>query len=84
MVRFLTSLLIIALTGCSAGNLSINGDPPVRVSECSMTPDATITYTLRGKRITESVRRAYFENTILSPQGSDLCQETGWLCGGEK
>lgn len=82
VVLVLALFLTLFLAGCGAGNLSINGAAPVRVSECAMTPDAAVTYTLRGKRVTESVRRAYFENTFLSPSGSDLCQEMGLLCGG--
>ena len=66
--------------GCSAGNLSIDHGNAIRVSSCDMTDDAVVTYTRRGVTHTLAPKVAHFENTIISPIGSDVCTETGYLC----
>lgn len=79
-MKIIALFVLCLVAGCSAGNLTINRAEPIRVSSCTMTDDAVVTYTQRGVIQTVAPSVAHFENTIISPVGSDLCTETGLLC----
>lgn len=95
-MKYLLLILAVCLAGCGAGNLSVNNTPSIRVSSCEITDDVVITYVQRGiihvvtPKVTTFVQNGethivtekvvHFENTLISPIGSDVCTETGYLC----
>ena len=84
-MKKLILLIAVCLAGCSAGNLSINGQEPFRVSDFRVVrlfdgQVNNIEYCQHGKwQSVYGSFDAYFERTIFHPKPSDVCDETGWF-----
>lgn len=83
-MKKLILLLALALTAC-AGNMTIDGGKPMRVSNFETWRDVTgeymFSYTRDGQRFTQpKFKDVVFERTIFPCEPSNLCRETGLLC----
>ena len=83
MKKLLLLMIVVVMAGCSAGNLSINGQEAFRVSDCTMTNEGVVTFTEHGQKFTVSPQHALFEKTLFHSDKTDVCDETGVFCGGE-